>query len=116
MSEKQIDSVVFDIGNVLVRWDPMLLYRSMGYTRPQLDAIFLETGMVEVNHRELDAGKPFRAVLDRLIVRFPEHRDFFNAWDARWPEMLGGPIDPNVRLLADLRRAGIPVHALSNLS
>jgi 2-haloacid dehalogenase len=51
-----------------------------------------------------------------LVARFPEQRDLIVAYDERWTEMLGGPIDGTVAVLADLRRAGIRVAALSNWS
>jgi len=73
---KQIDCVIFDIGNVLVRWDPRNLYRRMGYTDVETTSILAEIGLVEVNHRVLDAGGAFYPTLEALVVRFPRHAEF----------------------------------------
>lgn len=111
-----IDCVVFDIGNVLIRWDPCNLYRRMGYDDATTAAILAETKLLEVNHRELDAGADFAPVISRLSAAHPAHRQFIEAFEQRWIEMLNGPIKDNVRTLQDLKSRGIPVHAISNFS
>lgn len=109
-----IDTVVFDIGNVLIRWDPCNLYRRMGYADAATAAILAETRLLEINHRVLDAGGPIRTTLDALASRFPQHAAFLDAFDTRWAEMLGSPIEASFATKARLRRSGVPVHAISN--
>jgi 2-haloacid dehalogenase len=111
---RQIDCVVFDIGNVLVRWDPRNLYRRMGYPDAETTSIFAEIGLLEINHRVLDAGGAFAATLEPLVERFPQHAEFIRAFDTRWLELLGGAIDPTVVIFQRLKQAGVPVHAISN--
>jgi FMN phosphatase YigB (HAD superfamily) len=111
-----IDCVVFDIGNVLIRWDPRNLYRRMGYSDEQTAAIMSETGLAEINHRRLDAGAPYSATVAELAARFPAHAPFLLAFDTRWTEMLNGTIDSSVIALQAVKHAGIPVHAISNFS
>jgi len=89
---KQIDCAVFDVGNVLVRWDPRNLYRRMGYSDANTVSILAEIGLLEINHRVLDVGEPFAATLKALIERFPRHAEFIRAFDERWVELLGGAI------------------------
>ncbi len=113
---RAVDCVVFDIGNVLLRWDPRHLYRRMGYDDAAIAAVFAETDLAQVNHRQLDGGAPNAETLTENARQFPRHRAFFEAWDTRWIEMLDGAIEANVALLADLRAAAVPVHALSNFS
>ena len=110
----RIDCVVFDIGNVLIRWDPRNLYRKLGYADAATAVILRETRLLEINHRVLDAGGPIRATLEELTGRFPQHAGFIDAFDRRWAEMLGGPIEQSFAAKAKLRRNGIPVHAISN--
>ena len=110
----QIDCVVFDIGNVLVRWDPRNLYRRLGYSDPETASILAEVGLLQINHRVLDAGGAFAATLEPLVERFPHHAQFIRAFDARWVELLGGPIDDSVSIFKRLKQAGVPVHAISN--
>ena len=111
-----VDCVVFDIGNVLLRWDPRNLTRRLGIDDAAYAAIAAEIGFDAINHRQLDAGRTFAETLGPLADRFPRHRAFLKAWDTRWTETLDGPIDENVALQAELRRARVPVHALSNFS
>ena len=111
---RQIDCVVFDIGNVLVRWDPRNLYRRMGYTDTETASILEEIGLLEINHRVLDAGGSFAVTLEPLIARFPQHAEFIRSFDTRWVELLGGAIDPSVAIFEKLKQAKVPVHAISN--
>jgi 2-haloacid dehalogenase len=111
-----IDCVVFDIGNVLIRWDPRNLYRRMGFSDAETALIMAETGLPELNHRLLDAGAPFAETIASLASRFPKHAEFILAFDRRWPEMLDGAIDPNVAVMRSLKATGTPVHAISNFS
>jgi HAD superfamily hydrolase (TIGR01509 family) len=113
---KRVDSVVFDIGNVLVRWDPRNLYRRMGYPDAETTSILAEIGLLEINHRVLDAGGAFAATLEPLVGRFPEHTEFIRAFDTRWVEMLGGAIGATVAILERLKLAGVPVFAISNFN
>jgi 2-haloacid dehalogenase len=111
---QQIDCVVFDVGNVLVRWNPRNLYRRMGYSDADTVSILAEIGLLEINHRVLDAGEPFTATLEGLIERFPRHAAFIRAFDERWVELLGGAIPTSVAILKALKAAGVPMHAISN--
>jgi 2-haloacid dehalogenase len=111
---KQIDCVVFDIGNVLVRWDPRNLYRRMGYSDVETTSILAEIGLLEINHRVLDAGGSFTATMEALAERFPRHAEFIHAFDKRWLELLGGAIPATVAILRTLKMTGVPVHAISN--
>ncbi|MGD9805924.1 MAG: HAD family hydrolase [Hyphomicrobiaceae bacterium] len=113
---QNVDTVVFDIGNVLIRWDPHNLYRRMGLTDVEIAAFMAETALAEVNHRRLDAGAPFTETIAELASRFPHHEELIHAFDRRWPEMLDGAIESSVAILHSLLAAGIPVHAMSNFS
>jgi 2-haloacid dehalogenase len=111
---KQIDCVVFDVGNVLVRWNPRNLYERMGYSDAETALILAEIGLLEINHRVLDAGGSFAATMEVLVERFPRHTEFIRAFDRRWVELLGGAIPTSVAILERLKKAGVPVHAISN--
>ena len=111
---RQIDCVVFDIGNVLVRWDPRNLYRRMGYSDAETTSILAEIGLLEINHRVLDAGGAFHPTLEALVARFPEHAGFIRAFDTRWIELLGGAIGASLEIMKALKRKRVPIHAISN--
>lgn len=108
--------VIFDLGGVLIDWDPRHLYRKL----LDGDAAGMERFLAEVcspawNHR-LDEGRPFAEGIAELVARFPEEAELIHAYRARWPEMLGGPIAPTVTLLETLDAGGVPLWAITNWS
>ncbi len=113
---RQIDTVVFDIGNVLIRWDPHNLYRKMGYSDAVTARIMTETDLPRINHLRLDAGADFADTISRLAQDFPGHQSFIMAFHERWEEMLNGAIEENVSILRRLKRGRTPVYAISNFS
>ncbi|MBJ2151121.1 HAD-IA family hydrolase [Paracoccus sp. IB05] len=106
------EAVIFDIGNVLLRWDPEGFYdREIGETRRR--ALFAETGLMEVND-EIDAGAPFRASIEELAARHPAWAAEIMMWHDRWHDLASPPITGAIRLRDTLRAKGIPVFALTN--
>ena len=112
----RLDAVVFDLGGVLIDWNPRRLYRQMF----DGDEVAMERFLAEVCspawNLDLDAGRPWRAAIETLAARHPDQRDMILAYDECWPEMLVGPIEGTVEVLVDLRRGGVRLAALSNWS
>jgi 2-haloacid dehalogenase len=109
-------ALVFDIGGVLVDWNPRYLYRSLipGDAR-SMERFFDEIDFWKWNE-ELDRGRPFaEAVADRS-ARFPQYASLIRAFDEHWEETLGGPIAGSLRLVRRLRDAGFPLYGLTNSS
>jgi 2-haloacid dehalogenase len=109
-------ALVFDIGGVLVDWNPRYLYRALIPGDPRaMDEFFNEIDFWNWND-ELDRGRPFaEAVADRC-ARFPHYAGLIRAFDERWEETLGGPIEGGPRLVHGLREAGFPLFGLTNSS
>ena len=111
-----IDAVVFDLGGVLIDWDPRHLYRRLF----DGDDVSMERFLAEICtpawNASLDAGRSWHEAVEMLARQYPERRDLILAYDQRWPEMLGGAIAGTVDILRDLRSTGVPVAALSNWS
>jgi len=116
MSARGADAVVFDLGGVLVDWDPRLLYRTMLGSDEEIAAFFDEVDFAGWNHR-LDAGERTwaEAVAD-LGTRFPHRRELLAAYPERFAETIGGVIDGTVRLVEELHGAGVRLLALTNWS
>lgn len=107
-----IQAVIWDIGNVLIEWQPERLYdRVIGEDRRRafFDAIDLH-GMNE----RVDLGETFADVIAQTRADNPDWADEIQMWQDRWLEMAAPAIDGSVRLLRALRRAGVPCFALSN--
>lgn len=110
-----IDSVLFDLGNVLIRWDPRHHYRDRFATAEDMEHFLAEVAPGSWNH-EMDLGKPFAQAIAERSELFPEHAALLAEWKSQWGRMLGGAIDDSVALLAALRDAGYRVAALTNWS
>jgi 2-haloacid dehalogenase len=108
-------AVVFDLGGVLIDWDPRHLYRKLLADEAAVEE-FLATVCTPAWNAELDAGRPFAEAVAELVERHPVHAAAIAAYHERWPEMLGGDIPGAVELLAELRAAGVPLYALTNWS
>ncbi len=108
-------AVVFDLGGVLIDWDPRYLYRKLFDDADEMEWFLANVVTREWNARQ-DVGRPFHDAIEELVVRHPGHAPLIRAYLERWPEMLGGPITENVGILADLRAAGVPLYALTNWS
>ena len=111
----RVDAVIFDIGNVLVRWDARLLFRDFYPDDAGIDAFLAETGFHDWN-LELDAGLPWDEGVARQAARFPAHAAAITAFHARWHETLPGAIEDSVAILDDLAAAGVPLYAITNYS
>lgn len=113
-----IDTVVFDLGAVLIDWDPRHLYRSL-FDGPDAEAAmedFLAKVCTPEWNLEQDRGRSLGEATDELVARHPEHAELIEAYYGRWDEMVGDPIDGTVQLARELSARGIRLVALSNWS
>jgi 2-haloacid dehalogenase len=108
-------AVVFDLGGVLIDWDPRYLYRKLLADKAAVEE-FLATVCTPEWNAELDRGRPFAEGVAELVERHPEHAAAIAAYHERWPEMLAGDLPDTVEVLAELRAAGVPLYALTNWS
>ncbi len=115
MTDAPGPAVVFDLGGVLIDWDPRYLYRSIFDDEARMET-FLATVTTREWNLAQDAGRPWSEAVEELATRYPEWRDEIHAYWQRWPETLGDAIEPTVEILAELRAAGVPLYALSNWS
>jgi 2-haloacid dehalogenase len=110
-----IAAVVFDLGGVLIDWNPRYLYRTLFDDEVAMEDFLTTVTTPEWNQAQ-DAGRPWSEAVDELAARHPERRELIEAYWRRWPEMLGHAIAPTVEVLDDLRAAGVRLYALSNWS
>ena len=109
-------AVVFDLGGVLIDWNPRYLYRKLfPGDEAGMEAFLAEVTNTEWNALQ-DAGRPWDEAIEALAARHPDKADLISAYRLRWVEMLGGAIEPTVEILAELRRAGVRLFALTNWS
>ena len=109
-----VKAAVFDLGGVLIDWDPRYLYQKL-LADEEVEE-FLATVCTPEWNAEQDRGRPFAEGVAELVERHPAHAAAIAAYHERWPEMLGGDIPGAVELLAELRATGLPLYALTNWS
>lgn len=115
MSQDGVSSVVFDLGGVLIDWNPRYLYRQLIDDELAMEQFLADVCSPEWNAR-LDAGHSWADEIESLAARHPEQRELIIAYRARWSEMVAGAIDGTVQVLAELRRRPVGLYALSNWS
>ncbi|NSX55980.1 HAD family hydrolase [Parasulfitobacter algicola] len=107
-----IQAVIFDIGNVLIEWQPERFYDAkIGIERRR--AMFEAVDLHAMNDR-VDQGEHFTDTIYTTAEDYPEWRDEIRMWHDHWIEMASPMIDHSVRLMRALRSKGMPVFALTN--
>ncbi|MBN1378519.1 MAG: HAD family phosphatase [Gammaproteobacteria bacterium] len=108
--------IVFDLGGVLIDWDPRYLYRKLFSGDDAAMEHFLTEICSPAWNVQQDAGRPLAVATEELVSRYPQQRELIKAFYGRWEEMLGGAIEASVAILQEVKNLGFPVVALSNWS
>ena len=111
-----MEAVLFDLGAVLIDWNPRYLYRPLFKGDDAAMERFLEEIVPNWWNREIDAGKPFADAVAERIREFPGHAQMISLWKDRWEAMLQDAIHDSVDILAELRSRGYRLYALTNWS
>lgn len=107
--------VIFDIGGVLIDYDPRYLFRKIFDTDEQVED-FLENICTHEWNEAQDAGRPIVKAVAELHARHPDKHVLISAFYGRWLEMLNGAIEGTVAILAELKERRTPLYALTNFS
>ncbi len=106
---------MFDIGGVLLDWDPDYLFRML-IADAEERRRFLAEVCTPAWNAEQDGGRSWAEGTAELGEQFPEHTYLITAYDERWEEMVSGAIEGTVAVLSELRSVGVPTFALTNFS
>ncbi|MBO0951427.1 HAD family hydrolase [Fibrella forsythiae] len=111
-----IKTIIFDLGAVLIDWNPHYLYKTIFADEAERNA-FLNTVCTPDWNEEQDGGRSLQEATDLLLTQFPEHETAIRAYYGRWTEMLGGPIQGTVDIFSALKATGqYKFYALTNWS
>lgn len=109
-----IHTIIFDLGGVLIDWNPMYVYRNYFDSEEKLKYFFDNICTHDWNE-EQDAGRSISEGTQLLVQRFPEWEQPIRDYYGRWTEMLGGPIAETVDLFQQLKESGrYKLYALTN--
>ena len=109
------DAVIFDVGNVLIRWDARLLYRQLLPDDAAIESFFAEVGFMDWN-LAFDRGGDWDEGVATLSARHPHRAELIAAFHTRWQETVPGTVEGAEALLADLGAAGVPLFAITNFA
>lgn len=109
-------TVVFDLGNVLIRWNPRNLYRKLFGDDENAMETFLTEVCPPAWNEEQDRGRTWAEAIKEAIDRHPSQEAFIRAYDERWEETILGPIEGSVDILRELKEKDVRILALTNWS
>ena len=110
------DTIIFDLGGVLIDWNPRYVYRKIFRTEEEVDWFLQNVTTPEWNENQ-DAGYPLHKATEELIAKHPEWEPEIKAYYGRWLEMLGEDIHDTVEILRQLKETGkYRLYALTNWS
>jgi 2-haloacid dehalogenase len=115
-NKTSIDTLVFDLGGVLIDWNPEYLYRNI-FPNEEERKWFLTNVCTPDWNDEQDAGRSLQEGTEHLVKKFPAHESSIRAFYDRWTEMLGGPIAETVEIFRQLKfNTSLKLYALTNWS
>lgn len=100
-----LDTIIFDLGGVLIDWNPEYVFRSV-IPDAEKRRFFFENICTHDWNVEQDAGRTLEEGTELLVAEHPEWETEIRAFYGRWEEMLGGPIEETVELLREMRDRG----------
>ena len=116
MTMSPINTVVFDLGGVLLDWNPDYVYQSV-FPDVEKRIWFYKNICTPDWNEEQDAGRSLSEATELLVKKFPSHEKEIRMYYDRWEEMLGGPIEGTLKILHDLKfNTSLKLYALTNWS
>jgi len=107
--------VIFDLGGVLIDWNPRYLYRKLFADEAKMERFLSDVCSLQWND-EMDAGRSWGEATEALVRRHPDQEKYIRAYRNRWPEMLGGLFEDTLEIFDALQRGNTPLYALTNWS
>lgn len=112
----KIETIIFDLGNVLIDWEPRRLFRKIFADEEEMEYFLKNICTSEWNVQQ-DKGRTLAAATQILVEKYPNYTTEIEAFYGRWEEMLGGAIQPTVDILEELYHAKTHrIYALTNWS
>ncbi|GAA0779713.1 HAD family phosphatase [Roseibium denhamense] len=112
---KPITAVIFDIGNVLIEWNPEYLYRRLIPDPAERHHFLTEICSMDWNIQQ-DLGRSWEDAVSQLSAQYPDKSDLIRAYSEGWHDMVPGEVPGTLQLLQDLKKGGMPLYAITNFS
>jgi 2-haloacid dehalogenase len=112
----EIKAIIFDLGNVLIDWNPAYVFDPM-FDDEERKKYFFQNICTSDWNEEQDAGRPIKQATEELVAKHPEWKEYIEAFYSKWTDMLGGPILQSVEIFRELKDKGqYKLYALTNWS
>ncbi len=108
-----MNSVIFDVGMVLLHWDPRQIWVDDFQTIAEVDEFIEEIGFYDW-HKLQDAGRSFAEGIADHAKKYPQHAEKLRKYDANWDASIPGAIEGSVEILRALQNHGTPLYAITN--
>lgn len=113
---KTFDTVIFDLGGVLIDWSPDYVYKTIFDDEKKMHTFYKEVCTPDWNEMQ-DGGRSLEEATEELVARFPHEEQNIRAYYGRWEEMMRGPIEETVNILREIRDSRkFKLYALTNWS
>lgn len=110
-----INTIIFDLGNVLIEWNPERVFNDSYFDSEEKRQYFLTNICTMDWNEQQDAGRSIVEATQLLIQEFPDWEQPIRDYYGRWTEMLGGPIRGSVEIFRALKDSGsYKLYALTN--
>lgn len=114
--QSSINTIIFDLGAVLIDWNPRHLYRKLFSSEEEMETFLRDVCTSDWNEAQ-DEGRTLATGTDLLVASFPHHEENIRAYYGRWSEMLAGEIEGTKNILQQLKESGqYKLYALTNWS
>ena len=111
-----IKAIIFDFGNVLLEWNPRLVYRRyFPNDNESMEKFLQEVNFMDWNAQQ-DKGRTFAEGVAELSKQFPHYADLIQAYHDNWEHSIGHYFEGTVEIMKQLKKAGYPLYGLSNWS
>jgi 2-haloacid dehalogenase len=113
---ENIKAIIFDLGNVLIDWNPDYVFDKLFDDKEKKKHFFQNICTMDWNEQQ-DAGRSIKEATEELVAKYPEWKEYIEAYYGKWAEMLGGPIHDTVEVFRQLKETGkYKLYALTNWS
>ncbi|HKO81522.1 MAG TPA: HAD family phosphatase [Chitinophagaceae bacterium] len=111
----EINTIIFDLGGVLVDWNPLYVFNDKYFETEEKRAYFFSTICTSDWNEEQDAGRSIVEATEILVKQFPEWEASIRDYYGRWTDMLKASIPDTVEIFKNLKDSGkYKIYALTN--
>ena len=115
MTSKSINTIIFDLGGVLIDWNPRYVFDDNYFETEEKRQYFFNTVCTSDWNEEQDAGRSIVEATQLLVKHFPDWEKPIRDYYGRWTDMLNGPIHETVELFRELKESDrYKIYALTN--